>query len=156
MADDDLTSEIFSNMDNDESSSSSVDDTRTETSKQSQIKVSKEFQENVVKFVKLDDIIAKKTKKLAELKAQRKPCEDYIIKYLDNIDEQVINITNGKIKKNKSETKGSLNADIIKKSISKKITDPVLLAEILKDMEDSRPTNTSVKLTRVGGKTLRK
>lgn len=155
----DLTSEIFSEIDKDdvtsEENSHDSNDSKKgskKDSKKDELKISKEFQENVIKFVKLDDLMRKKQQELSELREQKKPCEEYILKYLDSIDENVINITDGKLRKNKSETKTSINQDIIKKAISKKITDQKLLDEILKEMEESRPTNTHVNLKRTGVK----
>ena len=114
------------------------------------VQVSKEFQENVVKFVKLDDLIRRKTKEVTELKKQRKPCEEYILKYLDNVDQTTIEITDGKLRKNKSETKKALNQDIIKATLTEKLTNPLDVQEILKLMEAKRPLNTHVNLKRTG------
>ena len=112
------------------------------------VAVSKEFQENVIKFVKLDDLMKKKTQEMSELRTQRKPCEDFILKYLDQIGEQVIEINTGKLRKNKSETKIPLNQDIIKEAIETVVKDPKLVAQIMEHMDDSRPKNTRVNLKR--------
>ena len=112
-----------------------------------QITVSKEFQENVIKFVKLDDLIRKKQKEMNELKQQRKPCEEFILKYLDEIGESTVDISNGKLRKNKSETLTPLTKDIIKDSILGKVGDPKIADEILKQME-KRPKKTNVNLKR--------
>jgi hypothetical protein len=112
------------------------------------VNVTKEFQENVIKFVKIDDLIRKKTTELAELKSQKKPIETFILKYLDQVNETVVEITNGKLRKNKSETKAGLTIDIIKEAIEKKVKDPKIVEEILKSMEDLRPKATRVNLKR--------
>jgi L-cysteine desulfidase len=147
----DLTSEIFSQIDKDDESLSD----ESENNDEEKIKISKEFQENVVKFVKLDDLIQKKQEELSELKQQKKPCEEYIIKYLDGIKTDVIQITNGTIKKNKSESKASINSDLVKKTISQKITDPLLLDAIMKELELARQTSIKVNLKRTGSKVKR-
>ena len=116
-------------------------------------KISKEFQENVIKFVKIDDLMRKKQKEIAELRSQKKPCEDYILKYLDQIDESVIEISNGKLRKNKSETKVPLNQDIIKNAIKDKVSDPTTVEEIIKNMDKLRPMNTRVNLKRTKNRT---
>jgi len=113
-----------------------------------EIKITKEFQENVIKFVKLDDLIKKKQQEMSELKKKRKPCEEFILNYLDGIKENAIEITDGKLKKNKSEKKTALNQDIIKKSIMKSVQDPKIVEDIIKNMEDLRPLNKNTKLTR--------
>ena len=124
------------------------DEEDDENSKTDSMNVTKEFQENVIKFVKLDDLVRKKTIELSELKAQKKPIEAFIIKYLDQVNESVVEITNGKLRKNRSETKTGLTIDIIKEAIEKKVTDPKIVDEILKTMEDMRPKATRINLKR--------
>jgi Family of unknown function (DUF5760) len=143
------TSEIISQLDKDDSISSDESDEEQQASK---VVVSKEFQENVIKYVKMDDLIRRKQKEMNELKEQRKPCEKYILKYLDDIKENVIEITNGKLRKNKSETKASLNQDVIKKAIADKIKDPLIVEDILNSMELMRPLNTHVNLKRTNAR----
>ena len=112
------------------------------------IAVSKEFEENVIKYVKIDNLIRKKMAEIKELKSQRKPCEEFILSYLDKIGQNTIEISGGKLRYNKSETKQSINQDIIKKSIAEKVTDPTIIEDILKIMEKNRPLKTSVNLKR--------
>jgi hypothetical protein len=146
----DLDSEIISEIDKDDSLSDSENDSEKDGEKLDDVKISKEFQENVVKFVKLDDLIRKKQKEASELKKQRKPCEDYILKYLDNVDQTTVEITDGKLRKNKSETKKALNQEIIKATLTEKLKDPLDIQEILKMMEAKRPLNVHVNLKRTG------
>lgn len=121
-------------------------DESTEEKKEVPIKMSKEFHENVVKFVKLEETMKLKQKEMSELREKKKICEEYIIKHLESINQTEINISNGKIKKNKSETKGGINQDLIKAVLSKKIGDPMVVEELLKNIEDIRPTNSRVNL----------
>jgi hypothetical protein len=113
-----------------------------------QLRISKEFQENVIKYIKLDDLIRKKEKEMRELKSQRKPCEDFIIKYLDKVGENIIEVTNGKLIRNKSETKVPLNQDIIKEAITDKVVDPKVVEEIIALMDSLRPKSVRVNLKR--------
>ncbi|QKF94025.1 putative V-type ATP synthase subunit I [Fadolivirus algeromassiliense] len=149
----DLTSEVISEIDHDDSIS---EDSEKEGKTLEELKISKEFQENVVKFVKLDDLIRKKQQELSELREKRKPCEQYILKYLDNIKENVIEITDGKLRKNKSETKQALSQDMIKAAILKKVQDPQIVESIMKDMEEGRPLNTHVNIKRTGTRPARR
>lgn len=119
-----------------------------------QLKISKEFQEMVIKFVKLDDFIRKKEKEIKELKLQRKPCEDYILNYLDKVGESTIDITNGKLRKNKSETKVPLNQNIIRDAIKEKVTDPKIVEDIVTLMDTLRPTNVRTNLKRTGKRNI--
>ena len=140
--------EEFSNEDNNENNDVIVPDEDDAKSNTDSINVTKEFQENVIKFVKIDDLIRKRTNEVAELKSQKKPIETFILKYLDQVNESVVEITNGKLRKNKSETKAGLTIDIIKEAIEKKVKDPKIVDEILKSMEDMRPKATRVNLKR--------
>lgn len=123
-----------------------------EESKIDKLEVSKEFQENVVKFVKFDDLIKKKQKELNELKSQKKPCEEYIIKHLEKLGEDQVEITGGKIKKNKAETKSALNQDLLKDAISEKVKDEKTVEEIIKLVDSMREINTHFTLKRLAGK----
>jgi len=170
----DLTHEIISEIGNDDISfdSNDPDDTNENGSSGNdndngdsnvpaeksinEIKISKEFQENVVKFVKLDDLMKKKQQEMTELREQKKPCEQFILKYLDDVNENVIEITDGKLRKNKSETKSAINQDIMKLAISEKIKDPQIVEDILKLMEEKRPMNSNVNLKRTGTRPDRK
>ncbi len=126
-----------------------VDDNEIEEEAE-QLKISKEFQEMVIKFVKLDDLVRKKEKDIKELKIQRKPCEDFILTYLDKVGENTIDITNGKLRKNKSETKVPLNQNIIKDAIKEKVADPKVVEDILTLMDTMRPMNVRTNLKRTG------
>lgn len=145
MSDDE--SDVISEIDKDDSISNS-DEEDNETI--DDVKIPKEFQENVVKFVKIDDLIRKKQEEMSELKKQKKPCEEFILKYLDKTDLNTIEITDGKLRKNKSETKKALNNDIIKETLTEFLKDPIKVEEALKKLEDKRPLNTHTNLKRTG------
>ena len=120
-------------------SNKSEDSKSNDAGNEEEIKVSKEFQENVVKYVKYDDLIRKKQKEVQELKTKRKPCEDFILKYLEDIDETTIELNNGKLRKNKFETKVPINKDIIKDAIAEKIKDEKTVEDILEHIDTARP-----------------
>lgn len=147
--DSDVISEIDKDEDEEENETEKKND---DTESIHTVKISKEFQEYVVKYVKIDDLIKKKQEEITELKSQKKPCEEYILKYLEKIDEDTIEITNGRLMKNKTEKKVGLNQDIIKASILEKVKDVNMVEEILKTMENKRSMNTKVELKRTGGK----
>jgi hypothetical protein len=120
------------------------------------VAVSMEFQESVIKFVKLDDLMKKKQKELTELRNQRKPCEEFILKYLDQIDETVVEITTGKLRKNKSETKVPLNKEVIKQAIQLKVKNKDDVDFIMKQMDELRPINTRENIKRTNNRGPRK
>lgn len=148
-----LTTEI---PDSDSESNSNSEEEEEEEKDLSKIVVTKEFKEAVLKFIKLDDLIKKKQEEISELKKQRAPCEKSILSFLDKNDENVIDITDGKLRKNKSTTKQRLTEDIIKSAISQYEKDPKIVEEILKTMESKRPDVTHVNLKRTAKRAPKK
>lgn len=119
-----------------------------ESSEEEHVKISKEFQENVIKYVKYDDLIKEKQKEIKELRDKKKPCEKYILKYLDDVDENMIEITGGKLRKNTSETKIPLNQTVIEDALKEKVKDEKTVKEIFELMDKKRPKNVRVNLKR--------
>jgi len=118
-----------------------------------ELRITREFQENVIKYVKLDDLIRNREKEVRELKKQRKPCEEYILNYLERVDENIIEITNGKLRRNKCATKVPLTKAIIKSALIEKIRDPLKVDELLVLMNELRPKKERINLKRT---TIRK
>ena len=112
--------------------------------------VPREFQENVIKYVKLDDLIRKKQEELAELKSQKKPVEEIVKKYMEKLGENVIDITNGKLRLNKSETKRALSQEEMKKAIATKVKSPVDVDQVIEKMDELRPLVVHVNIKRTG------
>src|SRR3990170_1460294 len=134
--------------------SHSSDDLESNEGKE-QVEVSKEFREHVVKYVKIDDIIRKKDQEIRDLKSMRRPCEEYILKYLDEIDETTIEIGDGKLRKNKSENKVPLNKDYMKIILMKKLGNAQLVNNILDEFEN-RPKKIQTNLKRTGKRATKK
>ena len=136
----------------DSNSQSNDSSSGEEANKLSSIKITKEFQENVIKYVKLDDLIKQKQEELSELKEQLKPCEQYIISSLDTLNESSIGITNGTLIKKKVEKKSPLNQEIIKAGLLKKLKDANAVEELLKLIEGERSSTTRTDLKRTTAK----
>ena len=79
--------------------------------------VSQEFVNSIKKWVTLDDECKKLKEKLRELNADKKTAEEVILYELDKMEEKVISITDGKLRKNVSKTQVPLKKDHIAKSI---------------------------------------
>ncbi len=154
----DLTNEIVTEFDSDSESNDSGSNDSNEKGEDdiNNVKITKEFQENVIKYIKLDDAIKKKMDEIKELKTQRTPCEKEILKFLEDNDENVIDITDGKLRKNKSTTKQKLTEDIIKAAIAQYEKDPKIVEEIIKAMDAKRPDVTHVNLKRTGKRAPKK
>ena len=124
--------------------------------------VSNEFKEKVIAYKKYDDVIRQKMDEIKELKSKRKPCEEFIIKYLESKNAPFVNIKDGKLIKNKSESKGSLKAELIKEAILEGIKEEKLpnddvksndiTAKIMDIMDNKRSKTVNIKLRRTFNK----
>lgn len=80
--------------------------------------ITSEFKDYVIKYTKIDDLIRKKNEDLKELKQQKKPCEEFIIKFLQKQEIEFVHPTPGQtLMKKETESKSALKADIIKEAI---------------------------------------
>lgn len=86
-----------------------------------EIQVDASFKERVVAYIKIDDSIRTKKTEILELKKKLKPCEDFIMQYLDShIDEEEeksVNVDNSVIAKQQTVTKGTITVELVKKSV---------------------------------------
>lgn len=139
----DIMSDIMSELNNGLS-----DDELSHAESLDTVSISKEFKENVVKYIKYDDLIKQKQDELNNLKEQRKPCEAFILKYLDQINQTTISVSDGKLMKKKTESKKPLSQDIINAVLLDKIKDPKKVEEIIKSMDGKRLTVENVNLRR--------
>lgn len=114
----------------------------------SQDKITEEFVEVVKNWVKLDDEIRNYNDKIKDLKNERKEYEEYILEYMDKINENVINITGGKIRKNKSNTKTPLKEESIKTALYEITKDNEKSAQMTKYIMENRPSVERVNLKR--------
>ena len=114
----------------------------------SQDKITEEFVEVVKNWVKLDDEIRNYNDKIKDLKNERKEYEEYILEYMDKINENVINITGGKIRKNKSNTKAPLKEESIKTALYEITKDNEKSAQMTKYIMENRPSVERVNLKR--------
>lgn len=81
-----------------------------------------DFFEKIIKYIKFDDLIRKETleyrEKVNSLKEQKLELETFILRYLDTIEQDTINIGgDNKITKYESVRTSALNEEIIKNSI---------------------------------------
>jgi siroheme synthase len=120
----------------------------TDTDDENEPEVTKEFQDKVIEFIRLDDEIKDINKILKEKKARRKPLEKFILESLSQMGEKVVDITGGRLRRNKSETKKQLKQHQIKEALQEKIGDPTIVDQILKSMELKRETQIHVNIKR--------
>ena len=126
--------------------------------------VNTDFMEKIVKYIKTDDLIRQETmeykEKINTLKEEKVELETCILRYLDNMDNDIINVGGkGTIKKYESVRKSGINKDIIKQSICEQLKKENIvkddkkakeLAELTYNMmESKREKKTKVCLKRV-------
>ena len=102
-------------------------------------KVSQEFVITVKKYLQLDDNIKELRDKMKNLNSDKKECEEFILNYLKALDEDVIDIADGRLKRNVSKTQAPLKKDYIQTSLSTIIGDNIKATEITDKILNSRP-----------------
>jgi hypothetical protein len=129
-----------------------------------------ELMEKIVKYIKIDDSIKEKQKELREqtkcLKTQKTDMEKYILSYLENINEDYVNIQGtAKLTRTTTVSKGAIKPDNIKLSVidglkqqkinldDKKITE--VLESVMDSIDKNRPTKTKTYIKRTKGGTTK-
>merc|ERR1712100_540653 len=100
-----------------------MSDDNSDTENDSVTSITKEFKELVVTWVDIDDSIRETNAKLKEFKEEKKQFEQAILDYLEKIGENVIEISDGKLRRNVSKTKGALKHDIIQNALTECVND---------------------------------
>ena len=125
--------------------------TDTETQK----KVSPEFIQNVKKWLEVDDALKSIRGQTKALNNEKKEREANILEYLTTIDESVIDVHDGKLKKNVTKSQAPLKKETIQQALTE-ITGDVSKATAMTDhIIKSRPIVEKIKLKRTrnrGGK----
>jgi hypothetical protein len=162
-SDDDSThiSSVDENEENEDIDDMTVDDISKEATDNFK---KNELLDHIIKYVQIDNLIRDKRKEIREdikvLNDRKKRMEVFILKYLDDINQEQVNIDGtGKLKKNVSQVKGAIKIDNIKKSIEDGIKKEgiikddkrlsVLLESILDLIDKNRPVTKRVYLKRI-------
>tara|TARA_Y100000589_G_scaffold200867_1_gene189476 strand:- start:1020 stop:1427 length:408 start_codon:yes stop_codon:yes gene_type:complete len=110
--------------------------------------ITEEFVEVVKSWVKIDDDIREKQASLKELRTEKKEYEEFILEFMDQIDEKVITITDGNLRKNKSKTKKGLKPELIQNALFDITKDNNKSIEMTNYILDKRETVERVNLKR--------
>jgi hypothetical protein len=76
--------------------------------KQEKKKVSPEFVSNVKKYLEVDDKIRELRDQNKKLIQEKKQKEEFILNYLQQVDEKMIDVPDGKLRRNVSKTQAPL------------------------------------------------
>jgi hypothetical protein len=117
-------------------------------------KVSENFINNIKKWVELDDTINKLKDEIKIIVKEKKDAEEIILKDLDKMEEKIINLKDGKLRKNVSKTQVPLKKDHIQKSIFDYIKDEKKTSDIITSMMKSRQTVEKINLKRTKNKEI--
>lgn len=110
--------------------------------------VSKDFVNAIKKWVSVDDEIDKLKESMKALNKEKKISEKIILDELDVLNENVVEVTDGKLRKNITKTQKPLNKEHIKSRLQVFLKDDNKTNEILDDMLKTRPYSEKVKLKR--------
>jgi len=100
-------------------------------------------------WVQIDDKIRKLKNELKELNDEKKNHEEIVLAELSNMDEQVINISDGKLRKNVTKTQSALKKDEIQKTIFDFTKDEQKTFNIIEKIMATRRVTEKVNLKRV-------
>lgn len=111
-------------------------------------KISKEFVESVKRYLEVDDKLKEIKEKTKNLNTEKKQREEFILNYLQTIDEKVIDVADGKLRRNISKTQAPLKKETIQKALIDIIGDANKATAITEQIIKSRPTVERVTLKR--------
>jgi hypothetical protein len=116
--------------------------------KQEKKKVSPEFVSNVKKYLEVDDKIRELRDQNKKLIQEKKQKEEFILNYLQQVDEKMIDVPDGKLRRNVSKTQAPLKKETIHKALTDIMGDATKALDITDKIIKSRPTVERVTLKR--------
>jgi len=111
-------------------------------------KISKEFVESVKRYLEVDDKLKEIKEKTKNLNTEKKQREEFILNYLQTIDEKVIDVADGKLRRNISKTQAPLKKETIQKALIDIVGDANKATAMTEQIIKSRPIVERVTLKR--------
>ena len=108
----------------------------------------KKFKNIVIAWVQLDDKIKTINSELKNMKDEKKQYEDFILDFMEKYNENMITLSNGILKKNVSQTKQSINEEMINEAIEEFTKDAEQAYTITQKIIQKRQINEKVTLKR--------
>jgi hypothetical protein len=131
--------------------------------------ITSEFRDTVMRYMKIDDLIKKRNEDIKELKMQKKPCEEQIIKLLEKQNIDFIQASPGQtLTRKETLKKEPIKAETIKKAIIEGLETNKIVTkeeiekankmaeEILEMMEQKRAITKKVSIVRTIAKDRKK
>lgn len=125
-----------------------INKTDEEVSEENIEDIEKVFKEMVINWVKIDDKIRVINDELKDLKSEKKQFEDYILGVMDKMDEDTVTLSNGLLKKNVSQSKGSIKEELIQEAINEITKDADKAYEMTQYIIQKRPISEKIALKR--------
>jgi hypothetical protein len=120
----------------------------TKESEVSEEELKKKFRNIVISWVQLDDKIKAINSELKNMKDEKKQYEDFILSFMEKYNENMITLSNGILKKNVSQTKQSINEEMINEVIEEFTKDVEQAYAITQKIIQKRQVNEKVTLKR--------
>jgi len=120
----------------------------TKESEVSEEELKKKFKNIVISWVQLDDKIKAINSELKNMKDEKKQYEDFILSFMEKYNENMITLSNGILKKNVSQTKQSINEEMINEVIEEFTKDVEQAYTITQKIIQKRQVNEKVTLKR--------
>lgn len=114
--------------------------------------VSSEFVNTVKKYLEIDDKLKENKETTKKLTNEKKEKEDFILNYLQSIDESVIDVRDGKLRRNISKTQAPLKKETIHKALTDIVGDSIKAQAMTDQIIKSRPIIERVTLKRTKNK----
>jgi hypothetical protein len=116
-------------------------------------KISPEFVQSVKKYLEVDDKIKELKEHMKKLTTDKKTNEEFILNYLQTIDEKVIDVADGKLRRNISKTQAPLKKDTIQNALTEIVGDSIKATAMTNQIIKSRPMVERVTLKRTRNRT---
>lgn len=120
-----------------------------------QKKVTDEFKNKVLKWLSIDDKIREYRQQIKILIKEKKDNEEYILSFLENVGEKELAVTDGKLRRNVSKTKASLNKVSIQKALDDIVKDKTKASQMVEYIINNRPIVERINLKRTKNKVLK-
>ena len=108
----------------------------------------KKFKNIVIAWVQLDDKIKTINSELKNMKDEKKQYEEFILNFMEKYNENMITLSNGILKKNVSQTKQSINEEMINEAIEEFTKDAEQAYTITQKIIQKRQVNEKISLKR--------
>jgi hypothetical protein len=125
-----------------------LDDDNASRAEDDEKEIDPEFTENVIKYIRFDDIIRDKKKEIKDITKLKQSCEKYILTKLEEYGENKIEFNQGKIIKKDVISKGGIKPDYIKNALNATSINLDIVEKIIEMIEKNRKIKINKKLTR--------